>query len=196
MNRSGTSVRKALDSGRYRLKRNPMALNRGDELLVVYDDVSIPFGTLSLKPKVRWAVERQRGRCLPLLPSAGPSLSPLPRTRATMVRSQGGAGSHNGLGDILRKAGTERFARLKVGIGSASARTPDDVGALDRYVLGRFLPHEQDKLPLLCDFISEVLRVYLHRGLASAAVVANTFDVDAYAHQVAGAKQGGNNGKQ
>lgn len=77
-----------------------------------------------------------------------------------------------------------------MGIGSASARTPDGVGALDRYVLGRFLPHEQDKLPLLCDFVSEVLRVYLHRGLASAAVVANTFDVDAFARQVSDAGQG------
>ncbi|KAI9920044.1 hypothetical protein PsorP6_015498 [Peronosclerospora sorghi] len=44
MNFSGTAVRAFMQSHRWRLKRNPLALNRQDELLVITDDVSMPFG--------------------------------------------------------------------------------------------------------------------------------------------------------
>lgn len=53
------------------------------------------------------------------------------------LRSKGSAGGHNGLSDIIRKIGTNEFARLRVGIGQ-SGRS-ETVG----FVLGK--PSAEDK---------------------------------------------------
>jgi peptidyl-tRNA hydrolase len=53
MNRSGSSVRSFLDRNSFKLKTNPIALNKRDEFVVGYDDVYLPFGqvhVLSLTP--------------------------------------------------------------------------------------------------------------------------------------------------
>lgn len=51
MNLSGGSVRKFADSRRLRLKRNPRAMSRMDELIIVCDDVALPWGECRLKHK-------------------------------------------------------------------------------------------------------------------------------------------------
>lgn len=55
------------------------------------------------------------------------------------LRSKGSAGGHNGLRDIIQELGTEDFARLRIGIGSARLKdiNEDSPSARD-YVLGRF----------------------------------------------------------
>lgn len=54
-------------------------------------------------------------------------------------RREGSAGGQNGLADIIRRLGTEEFARLRVGIGPV----PEDWNAAD-FVLGRFAAAEKD----------------------------------------------------
>jgi len=51
MNQSGGPVRVFLDGNRYKLRSNPNSSNLMDELVVVFDDVSLPFGTIRFSPK-------------------------------------------------------------------------------------------------------------------------------------------------
>ncbi|KAL7684618.1 putative peptidyl-tRNA hydrolase [Plasmopara halstedii] len=148
MNCSGTAVRAFMKSHRWQLKKNPLALNRQDELLVISDDVALPFGECRFKPK-------------------------------------GGSGGQNGVRDIIKCLGTERFARLRIGIGAPYWFTGGNSGAgsgtaMDKYVLGRFNNDEQDSMPDLLRYINELIRLYLHRGLAQATTYANSMDLQGY----------------
>ena len=59
---------------------------------------------------------------------------PLGRLR---IRPSGSSGTHNGMRSIVQTLGTERFPRLRVGIGAA------DGGRLRDYVLDAFAADEQ-----------------------------------------------------
>jgi PTH1 family peptidyl-tRNA hydrolase len=59
---------------------------------------------------------------------------PLARLR---IRPSGSSGTHNGMRSIVQTLGTERFPRLRVGIGA------QDGGRLRDYVLDEFTPDEQ-----------------------------------------------------
>ena len=151
MNRSGVAVKTFMNSHKWRLKKNAMSLNRQDELLVVTDDVSLPFGTCRFKGK-------------------------------------GGPGGQNGIKDIIKCAGTERFARLKIGIGAPEWFAGGGSGApsgtaMDKFVLARFNADEQDEMPVLLEYVNELLRLFLHRGLAQASTIANSTDLTAYKKQ-------------
>ncbi|MHC4220466.1 MAG: aminoacyl-tRNA hydrolase, partial [Planctomycetota bacterium] len=56
------------------------------------------------------------------------------------LRADGGAGGHNGLADIEQKLGTDRYARLRIGI-DAPGGIPQET-----YVLGRFRPEQRELL--------------------------------------------------
>ena len=114
-----------------------MSENKMDEMLVVYDDLAVPFGRMTMKPK-------------------------------------GGHGGHNGIRDIIKRVGHDKFPRLRIGIGGQGGRGD---GGID-HVLSRFDVQEQKKLPALLDFTCAVLRVYLHRGFPAAARVANSPNAD------------------
>jgi peptidyl-tRNA hydrolase, PTH1 family len=62
------------------------------------------------------------------------------------LRSEGGAGGHNGLIDIEQKLGTRQYARLRIGIDQ-----PDEIPQSD-YVLSRFRP---DQLELIEPALNE-----------------------------------------
>lgn len=54
------------------------------------------------------------------------------------LRSEGGAGGHNGLADVEQKLATTEYARLRVGI-DAAGEIPQE-----SYVLGRFRPDQRE----------------------------------------------------
>src|SRR6185503_6513933 len=58
---------------------------------------------------------------------------------ALRIRPHGGAGGHNGLKSIIESLGSERFPRLRVGIG----RPPTDAA---RHVLSRFSVEEREAI--------------------------------------------------
>ncbi len=60
------------------------------------------------------------------------------------LRAKGSAGGHNGLTDIIEKLGTDKFSRLRVGIGKSKEQTDID------FVLSR---PSQIEMPLLNDAI-------------------------------------------
>ncbi len=56
------------------------------------------------------------------------------------IRKQGSAGGHNGIKDLIQKLGTQKFVRIRVGVGAK----PKDWDLAD-YVLGR-IPGDERKL--------------------------------------------------
>jgi len=61
---------------------------------------------------------------------------PLGRLR---IRNQGSAAGHNGVASVIRHVGTDRFVRVRVGVGGTEGRK-----GLVGHVLGRFAPDESE----------------------------------------------------
>lgn len=61
-----------------------------------------------------------------------------------ILRKTGSHKGHNGLRSLIEHMGTKDFYRLGFGIGRPISREKEDVGS---YVLGRFTPQEEAKLP-------------------------------------------------
>lgn len=96
-----------------------------EEILVVHDDIELPFGTVRLQ-------------------------------------SGGGFGGHNGLRSAAREIESDRFARLRIGIGRPSTM------AVATYVLRRFTAQEEAELPLVLDAAAELIVSWLETGCAAA----------------------------
>jgi len=104
----------------YWLKKEKIPL---DKLLVVTDDIALPFGTIRLRPK-------------------------------------GGDGGHNGLFHINQILGTEKYARLRLGIGSDF-----QIGGQVDYVLGQWMPEETEKLPEITEKAGQIIKSFGTIGL-------------------------------
>jgi PTH1 family peptidyl-tRNA hydrolase len=116
MNLSGQSV-----AGLVRFYKLPLS-----NLLVIHDDLDIPFETLRLRP-------------------------------------DGGSGGQKGVADIIAKLGTQKFPRLRVGIG----RPPGRMDAAD-YVLQAFSDEEFSLLSGVLDRAADAALTFLTRGLDEA----------------------------
>ena len=121
MNESGQSVGAAL---RF-YKGEP------EQVLVVYDDVSLPFGSLRF-------------------------------------RMAGSAGGHNGIKSIISHLGSDRFPRLKIGIGNETQNS------LTGHVLGTFSIDEQNQFENTLATAAEAVQLALSEGVESAANSFNT----------------------
>ena len=103
---------------------------------------------------------------------------PLGRLR---LRSSGSAGGHNGLRSAIAHLGSERFARLRIGIGAPAEDREERRARTVSHVLGRFSAAER---PLLEEVLEEVLAgVELIRrlGLERAGNRLNSFRANAQA---------------
>jgi PTH1 family peptidyl-tRNA hydrolase len=84
----------------------------------------------------------------------------------TRLRPSGGAGGHNGLADVQRALGTERYPRLRIGIGE-----PVDHGrripATD-YVLAPFTEEQRPALNRGLDRAAEAIECWLEEGIEAA----------------------------
>ena len=87
-------------------------------------------------------------------------------------REAGSHGGHNGLRSIIDELSTEKFSRLRVGIGEP------DRGAVD-HVLSRFTPDEQARLPILLDAAADAVEAWAREGTAKAANRFNPFELQA-----------------
>jgi PTH1 family peptidyl-tRNA hydrolase len=117
MNLSGRAVLATLDA---------YPVDPATDLLVVYDDLDLPFGRLRL-------------------------------------RASGGAGGHNGIGDIQQQLGRHDFARLRFGIGRPPAGE-DPIA----HVLAKFSADEQAQLGAHLDAASDAVELTLAEGVARA----------------------------
>jgi PTH1 family peptidyl-tRNA hydrolase len=78
-------------------------------------------------------------------------------------RSEGSAGGQKGLGDIIRRLGSEQVSRLRIGIGPV----PDEWDAAD-YVLGKF---DKDERPLIDETIQRAadgVECWIADGIAAS----------------------------
>lgn len=79
------------------------------------------------------------------------------------VRAQGGAGGHNGLGDIERALGTKAYPRVRVGIGAS----PPYMDQAD-YVLGRFTEDEWPVVDRSLDRAADAIECVVREGVEPA----------------------------
>lgn len=78
------------------------------------------------------------------------------------LRSQGRAGGHKGLSDIIEKLGTHQFPRLRMGIGSA--RGPQAVS----HVLGNFDADEAELIEQALDRSAQAVECWVAEGISAA----------------------------
>jgi len=128
MNESGQSVGAALRFYKW----------EPEQVLVVYDDVSLPFGSLRF-------------------------------------RMAGSAGGHNGMKSIISHLGTDRFPRLKIGIGDAChEEDPARSGSMVGHVLGKFSVSERNELQNTLASAAEAVQFAVSEGVEAAANAFNT----------------------
>ena len=84
------------------------------------------------------------------------------------IRAKGSHGGHNGLRNIIETLGTERFARLRIGVGKDFAP-----GEQVDYVLGRWSEAEIRRLPGIIDRVLDALRTWLLEGVQKAMTLYN-----------------------
>jgi len=85
-------------------------------------------------------------------------------------REGGGPGGHNGLGSIIEELGTEKFSRLRVGIGAP------DRGFVD-HVLSTFGQEERQRLDELLDAAADAVETWARVGTNRAANQHNPFEL-------------------
>jgi PTH1 family peptidyl-tRNA hydrolase len=87
-------------------------------------------------------------------------------------REGGGPGGHNGLGSIIDELGTEKFSRLRIGIGEP------DRDAVD-HVLSVFAPDERQRLDELLDEAADAVEAWARDGTSKASNRFNAFQLRA-----------------
>lgn len=108
---------------------------------------------------VRKILVRERAPLSDMLVVLDDFALPLGRLR---LREQGSAGGHNGLRSIVGELGSQKFARLRVGIGEPSRNATD-------HVLSRFRSQERDLVEEVLEAASDAVLDWAREGPARAA---------------------------
>lgn len=83
------------------------------------------------------------------------------------MRTNSGAGTHNGLKSVEECLQTIRYARLRVGIGEQGD------GDLSSHVLGKFSEEEEKLLPGILERAVQSIEIWLDKGITRAMDFAN-----------------------
>ena len=75
------------------------------------------------------------------------------------LRTEGGSGGHNGLENISSHLGTDAWSRLRIGIDAPRPGQP-----LEKHVLERFRPDEQDTIDAACDRATDATACWILEG--------------------------------
>ena len=79
------------------------------------------------------------------------------------IRKQGSAGGHNGIKDIIRQLGTEKFLRIKVGVGAK----PKGWDLAD-HVLGRFSTEDRKLVDEAIEKAAKAVDIIISQGTDAA----------------------------
>jgi PTH1 family peptidyl-tRNA hydrolase len=85
-------------------------------------------------------------------------------------REGGGAGGHNGLRSIIGELGTEKFSRLRIGIGEPGRNAVD-------HVLSVFHPDERQRLEELLDAAADAVEAWAREGTSKASNRFNMYEL-------------------
>ena len=88
------------------------------------------------------------------------------------LRSDGGAGGHNGVRSIIQALSTDKFQRVKIGLG----RPPDNVDPA-AYVLAEFSSNEQPIVQTAIHEAAAAVRIILAKDMHTAMGAFNVIDV-------------------
>lgn len=78
------------------------------------------------------------------------------------IRFGGSGGGHNGVSDIIERLGTDKFLRIRIGIGKEARRVGPHSDTSD-YVLGTFETHEKGKVTsVVKQAIKDILLLQKH----------------------------------
>ena len=87
------------------------------------------------------------------------------------LKPGGGSGGHNGLNDASQRLGTDKWARLRIGIDP-----PGDI-PLTNYVLGRFRPDQKILVEPTLDDAADAVAIWARQDLDSAMNQFNRKDI-------------------
>ena len=96
------------------------------------------------------------------------------------VRPEGSAGGHNGLKSIIGSLGTDRFARLRIGVGLPA--NDDRRRDLADHVLARFDPDERPVVEEAIGRAADAVETFIADGIVPAM---NAFNRKAEAEKTA-----------
>ena len=116
---------------------------------------------------VRKVLAREHAPLVEMLVVADDFALPFGKLR---FREGGSAGGHNGLRSIVEEMGSEKFSRLRVGIGDPG---PD---AID-HVLSQFSRGERARLTDLLDAAADAVEAWAREGTNKAANHFNAFEL-------------------
>lgn len=83
------------------------------------------------------------------------------------MRINSGAGTHNGLRSVEEHLQTDRYARLRIGVGDRAE------GDLASHVLGRFSAEEEKLVPEILERAVQAIEIWLDKGLTRAMDFSN-----------------------
>jgi PTH1 family peptidyl-tRNA hydrolase len=116
---------------------------------------------------VRKTLARERAPLAELLVVADDFSLPFGKLR---FRESGSAGGHNGLRSVIEELETEKFSRLRVGIGDPGGEAVD-------HVLSQFGPGERQRLSELLDVAADAVEAWVREGTNKAANHYNAFEL-------------------
>ena len=79
------------------------------------------------------------------------------------IRERGGPGTHNGVDSVIASIGTQRFARLRLGIGSEKQGKHRE-----GYVLKQFRAGERKKVGAVMELAQDAVEAIVKDGLSAA----------------------------
>lgn len=79
------------------------------------------------------------------------------------LRAEGGSAGHNGMRSIIEQLGTEKFPRLRLGVGR-----PSGTKAAAGYVLKDFRGEDLEEITVTLDRAAEAAECFLREGLVTA----------------------------
>ena len=79
------------------------------------------------------------------------------------IRGKGSAGGHNGIKSIIAHLGTDKFPRIRVGVGNKP-----EGWDLANYVLGRFTKDEDVEIRKALGDVSDACRIMMQEGINAA----------------------------
>ena len=116
---------------------------------------------------VRKVLAREHAPLVEMLVVADDFALPFGKLR---FREGGSAGGHNGLRSIVEEMGTEKFSRLRVGIGDPGQDATD-------HVLSQFSRGERGRLTDLLDAAADAVEAWAREGTNKAANHFNAFEL-------------------